>query len=191
MRNLNIHSKDFQGFSLVEVVLALGIVAFAVTVIFALLGTLTSSDQENRERKELIAAVDGLHQYLQKDVPFDTAFLWAKENTRPELIYVTYRARRDTAAPDPGSVSVRSVCFESGSPPYPIENLEAAREGRWVKARLVFSPDLTPDGTALPANADDFDSASLVFNAQMAAVAEPTLAVPDRTTFETTISINR
>lgn len=178
-------------FSLVEVMIAVGIVAFTVTVSVGLISTFMASSRDNRDRSEIAAALNGLRSYLQEKVGFDTCYSWAANDSAPELVYVTYRANESTGAPNGDSSFVHSVWFDPASPPYPISQLEVAREGRWVKARLTYAENLMPDGTTATGSTGDFPHAHLIFEVGLAVVAQPTFPVPPRPTLESPIVVNR
>jgi hypothetical protein len=159
-------------------VLAIGIMAFVVSVIVGLLMVSMNSSRDNRDREEILNALPGLRTFIQSDVPFDTVFGWAVSGTSPDVLGVSYRGNLETGAPDRGSTTVLSVWFLDGSPPagLSIAALEGAREGSWIKGRLRFDSSLTPGGESLTATAADFEYARLVFFAELAVVGDPAVA---------------
>jgi|GEM_PF-3585308 len=185
--------RPASGFSLVEVVLALGIVAFTVTVSVGLISTLLSSSRESRQRNELTVALDSLQPYLQDDQGFITCYGWAAGGTEKELLYVSYRADTISGIPKGGGGAVRSLWLDPASPPpgFALADLDAAREGRWVRARLTYSTALMPADTTLPSSVDDFPLAFIAFDAALAVVAEPTQPMPTRPSFRVPIAVNR
>lgn len=191
MKTLPTTLDKFRAFSLVEVVIAVGIVAFSVTVSVALISTLMASSKDNRDRNEITASLSSLRPYLQDELGFDKCYDLAATGF-PELAYVTYRANEVTGAPDGDSRSVRSLWFAPNSndpdllPPFSTADIEAARDGAWVKARLVYAADLMPGGTA-----GGPDSAYLIFNAAMSVIAQPASSAPARPTLETPIAVIR
>lgn len=133
-----------SAFSLVEVVLAIGIVSFALLTVLNLFGGMMKSSVDNTQRREFAEAVDALRGSLN-DVTFTGSFedvlQWADQNK--ELVYVTYRAST-TGAPDAnGSVIVGKWMDPDAEN---LGSFEAARSGRWLRAKLGVSPS-NPGGT--------------------------------------------
>ncbi len=164
-----------SGFTLAEVTLTLGIVAFAVVTLLGLLGTLLDADSSVTDRRAAIQAIDSLHQYLEDGQPFDTIFEWAVDGTA--LAYATYRSNAD-GDPDTSSKSVRSLWLdESNLDTYndADTNYESARESNWLKIRLTLDEDLNPVASVVSGEADDYEHAYLVFRAEVYNVANPEL----------------
>ena len=136
-----------SGFSLVEVVLALGISVFAMVTILGLFASFVESDQDIAERRELIEAIDPLNNYLENEVKFNNVFAWFMGGARKELYYVTYRVDQN-GDPDAEGDEVISTWLDptiptSGSPSAPSNNpddYKVSREGYWVRARINISP---------------------------------------------------
>jgi uncharacterized protein (TIGR02598 family) len=169
------------GFSLVEVVLALGIAAFAIITIIGLFGGLLDSNRYNVERREALQSVNSLRAFLneqEEGKTFDEIYGWAQSGAEQELVYVTYRGDTVTRLPDANSREIVAGWFDAGDMPtgISINDLTSAREGRWIKAKLTLLTDLTPDGDALPATADAYPHAYLVFIAKISSVAGPEFA---------------
>lgn len=163
-----------SGFSLVEVTLALGIVAFAMTILLALLGTALDTGGEVTDRREAYQSIDALRQYLADEVEFDDAYEWAKVQTGQPLVYVSYRVDAN-GAPDTDGRAVRSKWLDpADNPVYP--DYEAAREGSWIKARLRLDDVQNPiDQANLQSDADDYPHAYLVFQVEVYEVGAPDL----------------
>jgi len=189
-----------RAFSLVEVVLALGVAAFTVTISFGLISTVMTTGKDTRDRKEIAAALQSLRPNLQEIAGFDKCYSWAlRGSPGQELVYVTYRADPATGAPETTSTAIRSVWFDPNStdpdlgPPHPLADLEAARESRWVKARLTYEAALMPTGSpaALPSESGKFSEGHLVFEVGLAVVAGPGVSLPAKPAFECPIVVNR
>ncbi len=175
------------GFSLVEVTLALGIVAFAVVTLIGLLGTLLDADDSVTDRRDAIQCIDSLHQYLGlKEDPnspgnlfFNEIYTWAQADEW-ELAYVTYYSDAD-GNPDRSVKSVRSVWLDQDE----FSNFttyDSAREGNWIKIRLTLAGGPGSDGanpvdkSDLPPEADNYPHAYLVFIAEAYGVANPNVS---------------
>jgi len=200
------HIHPRVGFSLVEVTLTLGIVAFALVVLIGVLGNAFDAYSSVSERREGMYAVDALHQYLHDDKAFETEpsgrfgtiYSWAQADvaSSQELAYVTYHSDA-TGQPDAESNSVRSIWL-----PEPFaqwETYSGAREGTWVKVRLTPADGPTDDGpnpmdlTDISSTAvDDYPHAYVVFQVDVFETAIPTQNLDDaRPLFTTTIVARR
>ncbi len=145
------------GFSLIEVVLAIGIVSIVLIAIIGLFSNVLKTSDANIGRRELAEAIDSLRRTLQT-TGFTNAYAWAR-NTNT-LLYVTYRA--DPAGnPATNGANAASLWIDPNNPPRPLADYDAARSGRWVRARLGVSPS-NPGGTNLPQNPSDWPRALVV-----------------------------
>lgn len=172
------------GFSLVEVVLAIGIVSFAMLVVIGLFGGVMKSSDENTQRRELAEAVDSLRRTFQTE-DFDKAAGWVSGGQT--LFYVTYRAD-DNGAPKTNGATVAAKWMPSTNPD--LQSYDAARLGRWVRAKLRVSPS-DPRGTNLSAPPIQ-QRASLWALATLDSIAVPNTNLPVSSgTVEITISLLR
>lgn len=133
--------QKIPGFSLVEVVIAIGIVSFAMLTIMGLFGGVMKSSTGNTDRRELSEAVDSLRSYLNEKVKFSNTFTLAQGNQ--EVLYLTYFASTN-GTPQAGSGHV--VGLWTNSDATGLEPYEQARSGRWLRAKLSLSPS-SPSGT--------------------------------------------
>ena len=143
------HRASRKAFSLVEVVLAIGIVSFALLTIIGLFGGLLKSSAENNQRRALAEAIDALRRTLQTG-NFHTNYQLISQNKT--LLFVTYRERNGN--PDSSSASVLSRWLDPDSTS-DLDSYDKARTGMWIRAKLKVSPG-NPGGTSLPANPDDY-----------------------------------
>lgn len=174
-----------RGFSLVEVVLAIGIVSFALLAVMGIFGGLMKSSDENTQRREIAEAVDSLRRELRQS-DFETAYQWVREGKT--LYYLAYHAG-DSNIPDPNSPHVAGKWFESP----PVTNLalmEAARSGRWVRAQLKVSPS-NPGGTNLPGISSNYSRASVLALVLLDSVSSPNQTATNSGQLETSLSITR
>ncbi len=172
------------GFSLVEVVLAIGIVSFAVLTILGLFGGIINSVGDNTERRTILEAVDSMRGHLITQ-GFDTAYGWVRTNQ--EFVFVTYKAG-PTGSPDANGQRVLGRWMMPTDPDLAL--YEATRVGRWVRAKLSVSPS-NPAGIALPPDANNYESGVLAVLAEMDSVETPSLPLPSNPRIKTTIGITR
>lgn len=153
-------------FSLVEVVISIGIVSFALLTIIGLFGGIMRSSGDNTQRREMTEAVDSLRAFLTEEAGFTNAYNWAKSGT--SLVYVTYKSGANNI-PDAGSITVVGMWTNATSE---LEAYEAARSGSWLRAKLSVSP-LNPSGTNLPPIAQYANRAGVFIVADIDAIAQP------------------
>lgn len=153
-----------EGFSLVEVVMAVGIVAFALLAIFGLLGGSLKISADTLGSAEALNARETLDEFLRNE--------WGGTN-----FAATYQAARGGRLED---VFVLTFTNNSSGPPEPVVykagdgNLASAaaqRTGRLLRASFELSPNfpvLGANATAgnfitadLPPDAEDFGNSAL------------------------------
>jgi type II secretory pathway pseudopilin PulG len=174
-----------SGFSLVEVVMAIGIVSFAMLTIIGLFGGLMKSSSENSDRREQVEAVDSLRAYLNESVEFSNAFVLARD--REEVLYLTYFADTN-GVPQSGSEHVFG--FWTNSTATGLDAYEQARSGRWLRAKLSISPS-NPSGTN-GTTFSDYSNKSLLFvNAEIRVIAAPGQAATNQGALTTTLAVRR
>ncbi len=162
---------------MVEVVLAVGILAFAILTILGLFGSLNQRARETTERRTAVGAMDSLANFLRHQNDFSTVYGWPAAGPK-KLAFLIYRADDNGNPVASGETQVRARWMEL--PVIDKANLEAAREGRWIVAELTLSPTLNPIAPAsLPASAGAYDKASLVFDIDLFIVPDPDIAPPD------------
>jgi hypothetical protein len=152
---------------LVEVVIAIGIVGFAILAMFGLFGTVLSNSRGNADRRVLLESVDSLHSYLNEEKDFASVYEWAKSGT--DLFYVTYKSDTN-GSPDAEATEVRSLWFDDVTD---AQQYSAAQNGPWVKAHLKLATSNNPGGiTALP-DLLDFSGSYLVLLVSLQTVSDP------------------
>lgn len=157
------------GFSLIEVTLALGIVAFGLLSILGIYSGMLGQAAENTDRRDIGEATDALRAELNENFDFSTVFDWVLTDDPKQLVYVTFRAN-DEGEPDPTGDRILSTWLDDWTD---WESYETAREGRWLKAELRLAPNNNP--SSLPSSSDDYDSALLLVQMHMAAVPTPNI----------------
>jgi type II secretory pathway pseudopilin PulG len=178
-------AKMREGFSLVEVVMAVGIVSFALLAIVGLFGTVIGKAGDNAERRSMLEAVDTMRGYLLNN-DFTNVYNWAKTGTN-EFVFVAYRAD-DNGNPNKDGKRTLGTWMPANAAN--TSDYELARVGSWVKARIGVSP-ANPSGTNLPAQATDYTSGVLAVLVQMDSVAQPVQKLPDVPRIQTTIGVTR
>jgi type II secretory pathway pseudopilin PulG len=182
---LILHPSSFSSaFSLVEVVLAIGIVSFALLTIIGLFGGIMKSSGDNSRRREMAETVDSLRSFLNR-TNFDTAYGWVRSNK--EFLYLTYRVGSN-GIPDTNSQVVGGLWTNADASG--LEAYELARSGSWLRARLGVSPS-NPGGTNLPAAAGNYSRASLFVLADIAPVAGTTQTATNSSRLQSTMVITR
>lgn len=174
-------------FSLVEVVLAIGIVSFALLAVIGMFGGLISNAGDNAQRRGILEAVDSLRGYLITE-GFDNSYNWARANQ--QLLFVSYKAGASSDNPDPNGPRVLGRWMPASATSPPPSAFEAARVGQWVRARLSVSPS-NPAGTAVPPTPDAYEAAMLAVLAEMDTVSTPSQPLPASPRIRTTIGVTR
>jgi len=184
-----------KGFSLVEVVLALGIVTFALLSIVGITSHLMESAKWNFERQRILSAVDSLRGYLNEQ-DFQEVYEWAREGNTlgasgdaRQLAYLVYDSDVD-GTPQSEGTEVRGQWFEDMSADYSSYRL--ASRVPWIKASLRVAPVGNPGGLTTLPDLASFDHSWICVQADF--WVAPDLAVEladDLPTFTTNLVIRR
>lgn len=199
-----------RGFTLIEVLLAVGVVAIGLLAIVGSIAAILHLHEQNAQRRAILEAGDSLKAYLDDELPFNTVYEWVFDATggsasdRKEVTFVRFRADADEAArPDSriDAEAVRTIWFDPTSSipglgsPHDIAAYEGAREGYWIKARLSLSPvnPQHPDNgdPNLPQSPDAYQHASLVLLCELDIVPEPTSKLPENIPHQLVIPVLR
>lgn len=146
MRRPELTLRQTRALSLVEVVLALGIVSIVILAIVGLFGSLLGQRGDTASRRETVSAAETLPVFLNAETPYETVYGWLAGGAKT-LIFATFRANRD-GQPNPSGDRLVSRWMEEGNLP---PGLEQALDGRVVKATVEIDGNLNPSGPALPA----------------------------------------
>ncbi len=169
----------------------MGIVSFGLLSIVGVYGGMLTNSRDNVDRREAGEAIDALRTVLNEREDFATVFDWTRAGNK-ELVYVNYRANStdSTGSPDSNGDSVMGIWIDPSSPPsgYP-SSFEAAREGRWIKAKLQVSPNNLPE--ALSGSAVDYTKSLLIVQVDLEPVPVPDQGVADESTFTTQVGVLR
>ena len=179
-----------QGFSLVEVVIAVGIVAFSLLVVLSLFGGMVSQSRENIDRRDLVESVDALRAFLndRNSAQFDDLLSWV-ESGKQELVYIVYHADAN-GNPDPLSETTRSTWLDPSITD--VAPYDQARVGSWIKAEIQEAPaSLQPGETEIPSDAGTFSHSYFNSQIDLAAVPVPDAPMSDFPGFTTQITIHR
>ena len=171
--------KRPSGFSLVEVVLAVGIVGFALLSIFSLFSVSLQTNSDTVVQVEALSAVKALPAFLQSadtsdytQQGFPTVYSIARnaiDVTKPPPIYAYTVSSQNGTSSSPGTTGQSVVVFTgatapAGAQPTPTTtNVANLRQGRLFGVYLTVSPNFPvtnsagsvvahPVGTDLPAN---------------------------------------
>lgn len=156
-------TRDRQGFSLIEIVLAVGIVAFALVTIFGLFGSALRSSTDTLSEVEAINTRGSLSRFLQErsgGSNFPASYDLLKGESFWDLYAFSVNDAHGLA---------EQVVYRADDPDLPATS--AARTGRLLRARVRVSPNFLLQGgnqtagnlTAgdLPADVNSFSNAKL------------------------------
>lgn len=183
-----------RGFSLIEVVLSVGIVAFGIVAIIGVYSGLLGRSAENSERHRTMESVDALRAFLNTESPFPTVLEWVRDGK--ELLYVTHASDPTGKPVPPGSgAEVRGVWLDPDNLPSgtTLDKFESARVGRWVRARLQLASSGNPAGvTSLPGDAGTYPESYFVAMVEMDTVSDPNnQAMPENPRFQFSVGVRR
>lgn len=164
-------------FSLVEVVLAVGVVSIALLGIFGLFSTALRTNSETLSQQEVIGVTRAFSGYLgSTNVGFSNVFNWAKNPTAAPEVYI-YSATNGAFQYGLGSDSA-------------FVGTLASRQGRLFRMALEFSPNMPlrdasgaiavarPTASDLPASAASYtNDAALALKVRVFDVAAPGLPI--------------
>lgn len=176
-----------KGFSLVEVVLAIGILSFVVAIIVALFSQLYRSGDQVNATRSAIGAASSLKDYLQSEETFDTVYGWAG-GSGEDLAYASFLADEagDPAMDPDGQVQGKWYSSWAGEK----ADIQGPQQGRWLKARLRRHPTLNPGGGTLPA-LSAYPHSYIVFEADIYSIEDPDLTPMGRPVLSTSIVVHR
>ena len=116
---MRIHPKNTRGaFTLVEVMLAVGVMAIAISSMIGLLSAITANINQIRQQNKAVTLVANVETIL-KEKNFDTVYQWVLNPTEPHVIYVWDEYQNPD---DPDNSSLVTISSEqegmmSGMPP--------------------------------------------------------------------------
>lgn len=132
--NAHPNNPTGSGFSLVEVVIAVGIVAFAIPSVLGVMAVFSSSSASTMDRGEAASVANSLQLYLSGKVtnlPFSTVYGW------------TYSARQD-----PANAQV-IYAYKTNSSQTDYSFSQTAPTGT-IEGKLLAAKILAPDARVLP-----------------------------------------
>ncbi len=177
-----------KGFSLVEVVLAIGILSFVVAIIVALFSQLYRSGDQINAMRSAVGAASSLKDYLQNEEDFETVYEWAADSD-VDLVYASFLADEEG---DPTLASNAQVLGNWYSTWDDVKtDIEGPKQGRWLKARLRRHSTLNPgDEASLPA-LSAYPYSYLVFDVDLYSVEDPDLVPTGRPILKTAIVVHK
>lgn len=179
-------TRTSSGFTLVEVVLAIGLLSFVAIVILGLFSQLYRSGDYINEMRAAVGASNSLRSYLQEEMTFTKVYDWAKLGS-VELVYASFLANE---AEDPEAnpeMQVLGKWYSSWASEKAA--VEGAQQGRWLKAILKPHPTLNPV-TPLPVLAL-YSHTYIVFEVDFHVVPDPDFAPTGRPILTTAVAVQR
>jgi type II secretory pathway pseudopilin PulG len=178
-----------RAFSLVEVILAVGIVSVAMLAIVGLSTSMIHQSKDNFDRRALVEASGALRFFLseQTNAGFSNVFGWVADGGTKDFVYVTYRAN-DLGDPDRAGSNVLSQWFEADADD--LSAYDAAQDGAWIRARIGYAPENNLS-TNLTGSPSAFPEAHLVISAMMDTVPTATNPLPPKPRFKAHMGILR
>jgi len=135
--------RSKAAFSLVEVLIAVGIIALALIPMIGLLGAIMGNARETATQNEALQTLPSLNDFLQRQ-GFTTVYGWAATpSTQPAVFAYTYldnttgRVVRAIVAPDNAAALLATTSYQT-------------RRGRMFRAVISFSKNPPPATSAFP-----------------------------------------
>ncbi len=176
-----------RGFSLVEVVLALGIASFSLVVMLGVFGSVVKVRGDNVNRTEAYRAVYALQGQMNEPGAFAKVYGWVQPGMK-ELVFVRYKANA-AGLPNAAGERYRS---EWVTPDLLTPAMESAMEGRWIKARLNWDDRDHVNSMArseLPTSVDQYTDAQATLEVKLYPVPSPSFPISTDTTPTLTTSL--
>lgn len=167
------HSLRSRAFSLIEVVIAISIISFAIVAIFGVVGSVTGQFADVRTKRAFSGAIGCLSEYFNNPQNLNSVLDWA-QGSGTTVFIASYRADSD-GAPSLDGKSMRIECrpADGWTADSNFSAFEAARQGPWVGASIRLDTNLTTAAT-IPATLSKFTNGCLVFQARLSRSPGPT-----------------
>lgn len=164
----NNYGKNKRAFTLVEVMLAVGVLSVAISIMVALLGAIIGNLNQIRYQNKAITLFADLDTTLRMQ-SFDTVFEWVKDPSQPYVVYF-WDQYQNPDDPDNSSLVTVSSELSGRTKQYPpSENDLANSSGEVFRANLVLyqhaitnnhisvsSPDAFYNGGPIVTSSDDY-----------------------------------
>lgn len=151
------NSSSSSGFTLVEVAIAIGIVAFGLVSILGAYSSIQSHAGDSAMRDDATFAINSIRNYLQAEKGFDSVFDEIKNGT-VELVFFTYRGT-DSDHPDVNAQNLYNHCATLDSD---WEDLEKSRDGQMFRIVLDLDETVNPvSRSELAGEVDNYEHAYL------------------------------
>lgn len=178
-------------FSLVEVVLALGIASFSLVVMLGVFGSVVKVRGDNVNRTEAYRSIYALQGQMNEPGAFPEVYGWMQGGAK-ELVFVRYKA--DAAGlPSATGERYRSQWL---APVDVTAAMEGAMEGRWIKANLTWDDRSNVNSmkqSELPASADLYTGGQATLEVKLYPVPSPsfTISADAKPTLTTSLTLTR
>lgn len=186
------------GFTLTEVMVAIGVVAVGLLPIVALFSLVMDSYAEIRGQRAACRSLNALNNYLNEEVAFERVYQWASAGQPKELVFLTYRTNGEFSPIYPKGTPVKdgrsasSAWLDTGTPWFAssVENYDSAREGPWIKAviELAEEDETGSESGGLPA-LEEYDKAYVMFKVRLYTAAGSNLVHKENKPLLTTVAV--
>lgn len=162
----NIVSKAKRAFTLVEVMLAVGVIAISITAMIGLLASITASLNVSRHQNKAMSLLTNVETTLQMQ-PFSAVYRWVQNPAAPHIIFFWDQYQNPD---DPDNSSLTTMSSElAGTPKEPPSSQQLAiSEGDVYRVvvslyqnglkgqRIDIGSPATYTGGALPGGPDSY-----------------------------------
>lgn len=167
-----------KAFTLIEVMIAIGIIALSITSLVGLLSAISTKIADVNAQSKAISLSSDL-QIMLKTKSFDEIYSWVKNPGMAHAVYFWEEFSNESEVSDPSLTTVNSELpgMKKGSPPED-DSLDKVKGNIYRVLLSVSSPDLigrhvnldSPEyeyaGGSLPENADKYGEAFLPIKAE-------------------------
>jgi len=196
-------SSSSSGFTLVEVSIAIGIVAIALVSILGTYGSLQSQSGDSNMRDDAAFATNSIRNYLQGKKGLDSILSEIISEGESELIFFSYRGV-EPKQPDGLAQNIYSFCTDLNSnwlaqetfPGVTNAEIEEARDGQMYRAVLKLNESVNPvEQSDLDPNPENYHHGFIALQLSLYDIYDPSQATAllseRRPVIETTLVITR
>ena len=168
-------SRDASGFSLIEVVIALGLVALAIPLIMGMFGSFSKYSVEIRDRDDIKSVVNEVSLYLENEADlesggdsFTTVYEWVLKASQNQDDAKVLYAYKPTGSDSGYTVSVTP----------PLDREISASDGRIMAVEIMAPPETVLSKAELNSDVSNYGKAYLPLELHIYALS---IAVGPRT----------